>query len=82
MPSPIPYLVDTYDYRLVTLSVVISILAAYAGLDLAGRVNAAHGLPKFAWLNGDVLQMGIGIWSTHCIGVEAIRLPTRCRCPR
>ncbi len=68
-------LLGFYDYRLVAVSVFIAILAAYAALDLAGRVTAAHGLPKFAWLGGGAFAMGIGIWSMHYVGMEAFRLP-------
>jgi len=64
-----------YDYRLVALSVFISILAAYAALDLAGRVTSARGKARFFWLSGGALAMGTGIWSMHYIGMEALRLP-------
>ena len=64
-----------YDYRLVAVSVVIAIFAAYAALDLAGRVTAAHGIARFAWLSGGALAMGMGIWSMHYIGMEAFVLP-------
>ena len=33
-------LTGAYDYRLVAISVLIALLAAYAALDLAGRVTA------------------------------------------
>lgn len=64
-----------YDYRLVALSVLIAILAAYAGLDLAGRVTAARGFARIAWLHCGALAMGTGIWAMHYIGMEAFRLP-------
>jgi PAS domain S-box-containing protein len=68
-------LVSSYDYRLVALSVVIAILAAYAALDLAGRVTSARGRVQFVWLTGGSLAMGIGIWSMHYIGMLAFHLP-------
>jgi PAS domain S-box-containing protein len=64
-----------YDYRLVALSFVIAIFAAYAALDLAGRVTAARGRIRFAWLMAGAFAMGIGIWSMHYAGMEALRLP-------
>src|ERR1700734_3039094 len=73
-PSDQP-LVSFYDYRLVALSVVIAILAAYAALDLAGRVTFARGRVRFVWLTGGSLAMGIGIWSMHYIGMLAFHLP-------
>jgi len=64
-----------YDYRLVALSVLIAILAAYAALDLAGRVTSAHGLGRRVWLCGGAVAMGNGIWAMHYIGMEAFQLP-------
>jgi two-component system sensor histidine kinase/response regulator len=70
-----PFLVGHYDYRLVALSVLIAIFAAYAALDLAGRVTAARGVVRFAWLSCGAFAMGIGIWSMHYMGMQAFRLP-------
>ena len=68
-------LVGFYDYRLVALSVLIAICAAYAALDLAGRVTATRGKVHFVWLISGAFAMGIGIWAMHYIGMEALRLP-------
>jgi signal transduction histidine kinase/CheY-like chemotaxis protein len=68
-------LVGFYDYRLVAVSILIAIFAAYAALDLAGRVTAAHGASRIAWLTGGALAMGMGIWSMHYVGMEAFILP-------
>src|SRR5438128_9407866 len=68
-------MVSSYDYRLVTLSVVIAILASYAALDLAGRTTAASGRVRLAWLVGGATAMGVGIWSMHYIGMLAFTLP-------
>src|SRR5438445_3032531 len=65
----------SYDYRLVVLSVVIAICAAYAALDLAGRTTAAAGKVRLAWLAGGAFAMGLGIWSMHFIGMLAFSLP-------
>ena len=70
-----PALVGSYDSRLVFLSILIAILAAYAALDLAGRITAAHGRIRAAWLSGGAFALGIGIWSMHYIGMEALHLP-------
>jgi len=67
----------SYDYRLVTLSVIIAVLAAYAALDLAGRVTTARGRARLLWLTGGAVAMGIGIWAMHYIGMEAFSLPVR-----
>ncbi len=68
-------LVGFYSQRLVALSVVISILASYAALDLAGRVTAARGHARSIWLMGGASAMGLGIWSMHYIGMLAFSLP-------
>ncbi len=65
----------SYDYRLVTLSVLIAVFASYAALDLAGRVTSANGRVRLLWLSGGAFAMGIGIWSMHYIGMLALRLP-------
>ncbi len=64
-----------YDYRLVTLSVLIAICAAYAALELASRTAAAKGRSRIAWLAGGATAMGLGIWSMHYIGMLAFSLP-------
>jgi signal transduction histidine kinase/DNA-binding response OmpR family regulator len=70
-------LAGTYDYRLVTVSVFIALLAAYAALDLAGRVTASRGFSRSVWLAGGAFALGLGIWSMHYIGMEAFLLPVR-----
>jgi MHYT domain (predicted integral membrane sensor domain) len=79
MTSHLPPLVGFYDPRLVTVSVLIAILAAYAALDLAGRVTAARGVARSLWLTGGAFAMGLGIWSMHYVGMEALRLPVDVR---
>jgi two-component system, sensor histidine kinase and response regulator len=68
-------LAGSYDYRLVAVSIAIAILAAYAALDLAGRVTATQGVIRTAWLGGGATALGFGIWSMHYVGMEAFRLP-------
>ncbi len=76
MPAA-PTLAGFYDYRLVAVSVLIAMLAAYAALDLAGRVTASRGRVRFLWLTGGAAAMGIGIWSMHYVGMLAYRLPVQ-----
>jgi two-component system, sensor histidine kinase and response regulator len=68
-------LAGSYDFRLVALSVFISILASYAALDLAGRVTCSQGVARFMWLSGGALAMGVGVWSMHYVGMLAFGLP-------
>ena len=68
-------LIGSYDYGLVGLSVFLAMLASYAALDLAGRINAARGGLRSVWLGGGAFAMGLGIWSMHYIGMLAHSLP-------
>jgi len=68
-------IVGVYSPGLVALSVVIAVLASYVALDLAGRVTAAAGRLRLAWLIGGAFAMGTGIWSMHYIGMLAFQLP-------
>ncbi len=65
-----------YDDRLVAISILISMLAACATLDLAERVAAARSTTRVLWLYGGAVAMGIGIWSMHYVGMLAFHLPT------
>jgi PAS domain S-box-containing protein len=68
-------LVGSYDHRLVALSIFIAISVSYLVLDLGGRVTAAHGWIRSAWLVGGATAMGLGIWSMHFTGMLAFNLP-------
>ncbi|MGB8441546.1 MAG: MHYT domain-containing protein [Candidatus Acidiferrales bacterium] len=75
MVSSAHIMMGSYDYLLVTLTVLIAVLASYSALDLAGRVTAAHGVARAVWLTGGAAAMGSGIWSMHYVGMLAFRLP-------
>ena len=64
-----------YDYSEVARSVLIAIAASYVALDLTGRVTAAMGRIRLAWLSGGAIAMGIGIWAMHFKGMLAFHLP-------
>src|SRR6202790_3815372 len=68
-------LTGSYDYSEVARSVFIAIAASYAALDLAGRVTAARGRIRLAWLGGGATAMGIGVWAMHFKGMLAFHLP-------
>jgi len=79
MMGAVEQLTGTYEPWLVALSVLIAIAASYAALDLAGRVTAARGPARVAWLAGGSFAMGTGIWSMHYIGMLAYTLPVEVR---
>jgi two-component system sensor histidine kinase/response regulator len=74
-----PNLIGFYDMRLVILSIAVAILAAYAALDLAGRITAARGAKRLHWLCGGAFALGVGIWTMHYIGMAAFHLPVAIR---
>jgi two-component system sensor histidine kinase/response regulator len=68
-------MVGTYDFRLVALSVFISMLGAYAAVELAERVTAARGRTWFSWVIGGAAASGLNTWSMHYTGMLAFSLP-------
>jgi signal transduction histidine kinase len=64
-----------HDSRLVVLSILISMLAAFASRELFGRINEAQGRVWIAWLAGTAVVDGIGTWSMHYTGKLACDLP-------
>ena len=72
-------LADSYDYPMVALSAVISILASYTALDLTERVRAARGWLRPVWLSSGVMVMGLGIWAMHYAGMPYFTPPMQVR---
>lgn len=71
------FLIGTYDFRLVALSLCVAMMASYTALNLAARVSATEGRVSAFWLTGGALAMGAGIWSMHYVGMLAFSLPIR-----
>ncbi len=68
--------VGIYDAKLVVLSVLIAIFAAFASLDVADRIRlAGEARTHVAWLALGSFALGIGIWAMHFIGMLALQLP-------
>jgi len=68
-------LVGSYDYGQVARSILVAFAASYAALDLGGRITAARGWARAAWLTGGAIAMGIGIWAMHFKAMLAFSLP-------
>jgi signal transduction histidine kinase len=68
-------MVGLYDYRIVGLSIFISMLGAFATLELADRRNGARGKARLAWLIGGAVASGIGTWAMHYTAMLALTLP-------
>lgn len=70
-----PISIGNYNPVLVSLSFVLSILGAWAALDLSGRVYQHEGRRRKAvWLNLGALAMGTAIWSMHYVGMLAYQM--------
>ena len=69
-------IVVEYSYGLIAVSVLTSMIAAYAAFSLADRMRrAGDAKRRRVWLLGGSLAMGIGIWSMHYLGMLAVVLP-------
>ncbi len=68
-------MVGSYDFRLVTLSVFISFLGAYAAVELAERISASRGRAWLWWVIGGAAASGLGTWSMHYTGMLSFSLP-------
>lgn len=60
-----------YNFAIVALSLLISILASYIALNLANKVSQSRGTHKIIWLSSGSFVMGGGIWAMHFIGMLA-----------
>jgi len=68
----------TYDPILVTVSVLVAWLAAYAALGVAERISSAEQpLSRWRWLLAGAGAMGVGVWAMHFLGMLAFRLPVK-----
>ncbi|AOB32865.1 hypothetical protein AKI39_22145 [Bordetella sp. H567] len=67
--------VGSYNVALVLCSLAVAVLAAYAALDMAGRIGSARGPAARWWLAGGACAIGLGIWSMHFVGMLAFSLP-------
>lgn len=65
----------TYNFSLVSLSILIAIAASFTALDLANRARASEGWVRRGWLSSAAVCMGGGIWSMHFVGMLAFGLP-------
>jgi NO-binding membrane sensor protein with MHYT domain len=68
-----------HDLRWVVLSILISIMAAFAARELLGRINEARGQVWLARLAGTAVIDGIGTWSMRHTGKLACHLPVLLR---
>jgi diguanylate cyclase len=66
-----------YNLYLVSVSLLVATLASYTSIDLTEHIRCMEprGRSRIFWLLGGATSMGTGIWSTHYIGMLALRMP-------
>ena len=60
---------EMYNDKLVLLSIFIAIISSYASFDIFSRISSAKGNGKIFWLITGSYILGLGIWTTHFIGM-------------
>ena len=68
-------MIVSYDPLLVALSILIACSGAYAGLQLARRIEPRRGPARKVMLSAAAVTLGCGIWSMHFVGMLALSLP-------
>jgi len=65
-----------HDPMLVLLSVAVSFLGAFTGLNIGARAVGATGWTRAAWIACSALALGgCAIWSMHFVGMLALQVP-------
>lgn len=65
----------SYDYGLVVLAFMVSMLTSLATLVLATKIHRSKKESENYWLIASAITVGTGIWATHFIGMLAYKLP-------
>jgi NO-binding membrane sensor protein with MHYT domain len=66
---------SSYNFWLVSVSVLLAIVSAYGALNAATRIAQQDILSKLMWLAISMFTLGVGVWSMHFIGMLALNLP-------
>ncbi len=65
----------TTDFRLLIMSVVVSIVGSYTGLDMVQQIALSQGQARRWWLIGGGLTLGISLWAMHFTALLADQYP-------
>lgn len=69
-------MVESYDYSLVILSVLIAVFSSFTAFGSAERISSSSKKShKIAWNIFGATAMGVGIWAMHFVGMLALTLP-------
>ncbi|MGV0028825.1 sensor histidine kinase [Phormidesmis priestleyi] len=63
------------DFRLLIMSVVVSIVGSYTALDMTQQISLSQGQARQWWLMGGGLTLGISIWAMHFTAMLADQYP-------
>lgn len=75
MPQIAVDLVAITDFRLIALSVLISLIGAYTALDIADQIPPAPEQSRSFWWFASGITLGLSIWAMHFTGILAHTLP-------
>lgn len=77
LPIPSDHIHGYYDPKLVILSYLFAVFASYIALNIAGclRSSIIDKMNYYKWLLSGSIVMGMGIWTMHFIGMEALLTP-------
>eukprot|EP01035_Chromulina_nebulosa_P037438 gene37438-50526_t len=64
-----------YNSNLVLLSIAVAIVSSFSALNLSARLTVADSGARGWWTLAAALALGGGIWSTHFVGMLAMRMP-------
>lgn len=64
---------DSYSVTLVILSIVVAIIGAYVGIEIAQRVRASEGRRRARWTYAGAIALALALWSTHFVGMLALQ---------
>ncbi|HZW67118.1 MAG TPA: bifunctional diguanylate cyclase/phosphodiesterase [Pseudogracilibacillus sp.] len=68
------YLDGSYNYSIVSLSIVIAIAISYVSLNIASRTGDTFSRQRVFWLALGSMIMGVGVWAFHFIGMIAFNI--------
>lgn len=66
----------TWNYLLITLSVIVAMVGSFTALAHARHMRDSGGKVAWAWMTAGAVTLGLAIWSMHFIGMLAFHLPT------
>mgnify|MGYP003637128769 CR=1 FL=1 len=73
MVSPLDFILLQHDWRFVGLAALVCLVAAYACMGLLRHARQSTGRRRLIWVCVAAVAVGLGIWSTHFVGMLALR---------